>query len=75
MNAPSAASASMTHSTSTPRSAATSAGFGERPSFWVRSLEAFAMPPWSSCTRRGGRTDQPKSRKNRFTSPATVGTA
>ena len=72
---PSADIASITSDTSAPRWSAVSSGVGGRPYFWTSSPSARVIRAWVSCTRRGGRTVHPRSRKCFFSSPRIVGTA
>ncbi len=54
---------------------ASSVTVGERSSFWDSSSLALVRARRSSWSRRGTRTDQEVSRKNRLISPTTVGIA
>ena len=52
-----------------------SATVGERPRVWVSELLASVIASRSSCSRRGTRTSQVRSRKCRLISPMMVGMA
>ena len=52
-----------------------SATVGGRPSDWVRVSFAPLIAVRMSCSRRGTRTDQVRSRKYRLSSPTMVGNA
>ena len=66
---------SSTSSSRTPARSAISRGVGGRPSSWLSAAIVRSSSRCSSCTRRGTRTAQPRSRKWRFSSPRIVGIA
>ena len=67
-----AATASATRSSLSPVASASSCSDGDRPSRWPEPLAHGATRRLSSCSERGTRTAQPRSRKRCMISPSIV---